>query len=83
MIGLESTRVILINKGHPSTCEETPDRISPEELLYNLVWMEDLDLLLTKKQKPWYVRTPKSVMEIRLISLDERQKITDKFKELF
>ena len=30
-----------------------------------------------------YVRTPKSVMEIRLISLDERHEITDKFKEFF
>ena len=30
-----------------------------------------------------YVRTPQSVMGIRLISLDERHGITDKFKEFF
>ena len=67
----------------PSTCKETRDRISTEELLWNLAWMEDLDPLLIEKQEPWYVRTPKSVMEIRLISLDERHEITDKFKEFF
>ena len=48
-----------------------------------LAWMEDLDLLLIEKQEPWYVRTPQSVMEIRLISLDERHGISDKFKEFF
>ena len=45
--------------------------------------MEDLDPLLIEKQEPWYVRMPQSVMEIRLISLDERHGITDKFKEFF
>ena len=30
-----------------------------------------------------YVRMPQSVMEIRLISLDERHGITDKFKVFF
>ena len=66
-----------------STREETRDRISSEELLSYLAWMEDLDPLLIKKQEPWYVRTPQSVMEIQLISLDERHRITNKFKEFF
>ena len=30
-----------------------------------------------------YVRTPQSVMEIRLINLDERHGITNKFKKFF
>ena len=29
----------------------------------------DHDPLLIRKQEPWYMRTPQSVMEIRLISL--------------
>ena len=48
----ESTRVISINKGHPSICEETHDRISSKKSLYYLAWIKDFDLLLTKKQKP-------------------------------
>ena len=66
-----------------STCEETRDRISSEESLLYLAWMEDLDPLLIEKQEPLYVRTPQSMMEIQLISLDERHRITDKFKEFF
>ena len=66
-----------------STCEETYDWISSEEPLEYLAWMEDLDPLLIEKQKPWYLRTPQSVMEIRFISLDERHGITDEFKEFF
>ena len=64
----------------PSNCEKTRDRISSKEPLKYLAWMEDLDSLLIEKQEPWYVRTPQLVMEIRLISLDERHRITDKFK---
>ena len=45
--------------------------------------MDDLDPLLIGKQEPWYRRTPQSLMEIRLIGLDERYGITDKFKEFF
>ena len=45
--------------------------------------MDDLDPLLIGKQEPRYWRTPQSVMEIRLISLDEFHGITDKFKEFF
>ena len=33
--------------------------------------MDDLDTLLIGKKEPWYRRTPQTVMEIRLISLDE------------
>ena len=53
----------------PSTCEETRDRIRSEEPLLYSVWMDDRDPLLIRKQEPWYMRTPQSVMEIRLISL--------------
>ena len=53
----------------PSTCEETRDLISSEELPYYSAWMDDRDPLLRRKQEPWYMRTPQSVMEIRLISL--------------
>ena len=45
--------------------------------------MDDLDPLLIGKQEPWYMRTPQSVMEISLISLDERHRITDKSKDFF
>ena len=45
--------------------------------------MDDLDLLLIGKQEHWYRRTAQLVMEIRLISLDERHRITDKLKEFF
>ena len=45
--------------------------------------MDDLHQLLIRKQEPWYKRMPQSVMEIRLISLDERHIITNKFKEFF
>ena len=45
--------------------------------------MDDLDPLLIWKQEPWNVKTPQSVMAIRLISRDERHGITDKFKEFF
>ena len=45
--------------------------------------MDDLDTLLIGKQETWYRRTLQLVMEIRLISLDERHGITDKFKEFF
>ena len=51
-------------------------------------------LVFSLEGRPWpvayreartlvYVRTPQSVMKIRLISLDERHEITDKFKEFF
>ena len=42
--------------------------------------MDDLDSLLIVKQEPWYMRMPQLVMEIRLISLEERYKITYKFE---
>ena len=45
--------------------------------------MDDLDSLLMGKEELWYKRMPQSVMEIRLISFDERHEITDKFKEFF
>ena len=66
-----------------STCEDIPDQLSSKEPLSYSAWMDDLDPLLIGKQEPWYMRTPQSVMEIRLISLDERHGITDKFKEFF
>ena len=34
------------------------------------------------KQEPWYRWTPQSMMEIRLISLDERHEITNKFEKV-
>ena len=67
----------------PSTCEETRDQISSEEPLSYSAWMDDLVPLLIGKQKPWYMRTPQSVIKIRLISLDECHRITNKFKECF
>ena len=67
----------------PSTCEETRDRISLEEMLSYLAWMDDLYPLLIGNEEPWYMRTPQLVMKIRLISLDERHRITDKYKEFF
>ena len=67
----------------PSTCEETRDRISSKEPFSYSAWMDDLDSLLIWKQEPWYMKTPRSMMEIRLISLIERQGITDKFKKFF
>ena len=45
--------------------------------------MDDLDLLLIGKKEPWYMKTSQLVMEIRLVSLDERHGITNKFKEFF
>ena len=45
--------------------------------------MDDLDLLLIGKQESWNIRTPQSVMEILLISLDKSHGITYKFKEFF
>ena len=67
----------------PSTFEKTRDQLSLKEPLSYSAWMDDLDPLLIRKQEPWYMRTPQSVMEIQLISLDERHGITDKFKEFF
>ena len=52
-----------------STFEETRDRISSDEPPEYSAWMDDRDPLLIRKQEPWYMRTPQSLMEIRLISM--------------
>ena len=49
-----------------------------------LAWMDDLDPVAYMEARTLvYVRTPQSVIKIRLISLDECHRITDKFKEFF
>ena len=60
---------MLIRPRVSSQVDEVRDRISSEEPPQYSAWMDDRDPLLIRKQEPWFMRTPQSVMEIRLISL--------------